>query len=283
MKLRSPIAVSVLGCADDPHFAATVQWLAANLACRFLPDASAALEDRDDSVEPALVVLLQSRPGEFTDAALSELRGRWPLARFVAIAGSWCEGEPRCGFVAGGVYRIPWHASLFRLQSELSPLLDTAPTPSAGLFGLPPTATSDERLLAKSRFRAESPAVLAVAALRESIAEPMVDALAAAGHTAVYWPLFGGVLIRGIDAVIWDTFGCDQRLEELRASLPAESIARPLVALADFPRPEDLESLSLLGVDRVLGKPLLIADLLACLDDLLAAGSVERLRKLAVA
>jgi hypothetical protein len=283
MKLHATIAALVLGRADDSHFAATVQWLAANLSCRFVPSAPTILADGNEDFEPALVVLLQSRPGEFTDRELTALRGRWPIARFVAIAASWCEGEPRRGFAIGGVYRIPWHAALFRLRAELSPILESVQAPGVGLFGLPATATSDERLLANSRPVASAPAVVAVAAMRASIAEPLIDALGAAGHAAVYWPLDSVTLVRGIDAVVWDTFGCEQGLETVCNALPADSRSRPLIALADFPRPQDIETLHALGVDRVLGKPLLVADLLTCLDELLAAGRVTQLRKAAVA
>jgi hypothetical protein len=283
MQLQATIAALVLGRADDSHFAATVQWLAANLSCRFVPNAPTALADGNRDFEPAIVVLLQSRPGEFTDAELSALRGRWPIARFVAIAASWCEGEPRSGVAIGGVYRIPWHAALFRLRAELSPILNSMQAPGVGLFGLPATATSDERLIANSQPVANAPAVIAVAATRANIAEPIIDALGEAGHSTVYWPLSVGTLVRGIDAVIWDTFGCEGRLDVVRKSLPSDSRTRPLIALADFPRPQDMETLHALGVDRVLGKPLLVADLLACLDELLAAGRITQLRKAAVA
>ncbi len=289
---RRNISAIALGNAADVHFRAAVDWLAGNVACRFFADAKSAIAKSALAVpgvrdEPSLVVLLQSRPGQFTDAEIKALRFRWPVARFVSVAGSWCEGEPRSGFAAAGVYRIAWHAAADRLAAEIG---EPIARPGGvgrpicrGLFDLPATATIDERLLVNSTPRAASPAVLAVAARRSSWAEPWVDALAAAGHAAVFWPLDGGALVRGIDAVVWDTFGCEGRLAEFRHALPNESADTPIVAVADFPRPQDLEQMATLGVRRVLGKPLMIADLLTCLNDALHAARASQDTRIAVA
>jgi hypothetical protein len=280
MRLHRPISAIVLGNHRDVHFRGAIDWLVGNVACRFFDDATAAMSATDELGEPSLVVLLQSRPGEFTETELAALRRRWPLARFVAVAGSWCEGEPRSGFATAGVYRIGSQAAVERLAIEIgeSPTgrAGLAPTNVRGLFDLPATATADERLLANARPMAATPAVVAVAARRLSWAEPLVDALAAAGHAAVYWPLDGGALARGIDATVWDTFGCDRHLEDDRRALATASGDAPLVAVADFPRPQDVARLAALGVRRVFGKPLLVADLLACLDALVASRVVAR-------
>lgn len=284
MKLRLAIAALVLGNRRDSHFAAVGDWLEANLPCRFLADAAAGTVAECGDVEPALVVLLQSRPGQFMEAEIAALRRRWPLARFVAVFSSWCEGEPRSGKILGGVYRVAWHVARERLAADLGALVGNGRSAAhVGPFELPATATADERLLANARPVAARPAVVAVAAVRASVAEPLVDALSAAGHAVVYWPLAGGSLVRGIDAVVWDTFGCDARLAELRDRLPSVRGDGPVVALADFPRPQDVARLAELGVDRVLGKPLLVADLLTCLDELAAPAARVRDRSGAVA
>lgn len=284
MKLRLAITALVLGNRHDPHFVAVGDWLEANLPCRFMPDDSAIAAEACGDIEPALVTLLQSRPGQFMETEIAALRRRWPLARFVAVFASWCEGEPRSGRVLGGVYRVPWHVARERLAAELSTFVGSDRSATyAGLFELPPTATADERLLANSYPVAARPVAVAVAAIRSSVAEPLVVALAAAGHSAVYWPLADGALVRGIDAVVWDTFGCDTRLARLRDCLPTVRGDGPVIALADFPRPQDVARLVELGVDRVLGKPLLVADLLTCLDEFAAPAAAIPDRSSAVA
>lgn len=281
----------VLGDTCDAHFEATAQWLARHLACRFHADAAAALAAPRDGAtgdgEPSLLVLLQSRPGEFTENELTALRSRWPLARIVSIAASWCEGEPRSGHAAAGVYRIAWQTAVERLDAEIHGSCrgsaNLANQANGGLFELPATATVDERLLANARVVANAPGVVAVAARRPSWAEPIVDALATAGHAALFWPLDRPALVRGVDAVVWDTFGCDRDLAGYRGKLPVATAETPVVAVADFPRPHDVALLAELRVRGVLRKPYLVSDLLRCLDDVLAKQAPAAMRWPAVA
>ena len=44
---------------------------------------------------PELIVLVQSRPGEFSAAEIDDLRRLAPLARVRRLLGTWCEGEAR--------------------------------------------------------------------------------------------------------------------------------------------------------------------------------------------
>jgi hypothetical protein len=258
MELRLTRSALVIGDASDAHFRECAAWVDEHFGCRFATDLPAVLDasEDDDSArdEPAVVVLLQSRPGEFLEAEINLLRRRWPLTRLVGVFGSWAEGEPRSGPAASGVYRIAWHAAVERLSQELL---------GGRLFDLPVTATADERLLANPRPMSAQSRVVAVAARRASWAEPLVDAIGAAGNAALYWPLDRKAFARGIDAVIWDVCGCEAELPRYRALLPAPASGLPVVAVMDFPRPQDVAELAKLGVPRVLGKPLLIADLLA--------------------
>ncbi len=66
--------------------------------------AIAAISSSHDMI-PHAVVLAQARPGQFTDSAIDRLRGLAPLARWIAILGSWCEGESRSGHPLPGMTR----------------------------------------------------------------------------------------------------------------------------------------------------------------------------------
>ena len=67
-------------------------------------------------------------------------------------------------------------------------------------------------------------------------------------------------------------------LEDLQASVPIESLATlcnawpgsQRIALPSFPRRSEVEQLRQAGFHHVLGKPLLIADLIGCLPALWA-------------
>ena len=69
--------------------------------------AEAALQRLE--VRPELIVIAQSYPGEFTAAQVDRLRRHAPLARVVALLGSWCEGELRTGRPWPGAIRLYRH------------------------------------------------------------------------------------------------------------------------------------------------------------------------------
>jgi hypothetical protein len=273
MELRLIRSATVIGDAGNAHFRSCAAWLDEHLACRFSAEVRAALELPEED-EPAVIALLQSRPGQFSEVEIDLLRRRWPLARIVGVFGSWAEGEPRNGPAAPGVYRVAWHAAVERLSQEFR---------GGRLLDLPATATADERLLANSRPMSAQSRAIAVAALRPSWAEPLVDAIAAAGNAAIYWPLDGKTLARGIDAVVWDVFGCERDLPRFRGLLPGAASDAPVAAVMDFVRPQDVAALAELGVTRVLGKPLLMADLLSCLHAFCASRAGAALPRVAVA
>ena len=67
---------------------------------------------------PHGIVLAQAYPGQFSPVAIDRLRNLAPLARLIAILGSWCEGEPRSGHPLPGVIRIYWHQAAERIRRE---------------------------------------------------------------------------------------------------------------------------------------------------------------------
>jgi hypothetical protein len=245
----------------DWHFQSALEVLDLQASCQFAAkcDSYPASQVAD---EPALVVLLQSHPGEFSQPTVDELRRRWPLARIVAIAGSWCEGEPRTGGMLAGVYRMTWEIAAARLNVELPEL-----AAGRGAFALPPTATAEEFTTTAPPRSFEQRLVVAVAARRISTAEPMIDALHAAGACTIFYSLADPPVVRGVDAVLWDVAGCEQAVDAFRAKLPRD--ARLIVAVCDFPRPQDLQRFDRLGVSSVLGRPLQLDDLLGSIENAL--------------
>ena len=58
---------------------------------------------------PDLIVLAQTRPGQFSADEVDRLRRATPSARLSGLLGSWCEGEARSGTPWPGVMRTYWH------------------------------------------------------------------------------------------------------------------------------------------------------------------------------
>lgn len=207
-----------------------------------------------------LIVLCQSRPGQFTQEQVERLHARAPLARLLAILGSWCEGEQRSGRPWHGVERVYWYDAVGRLRNLLN--RDSHSPPSRTLAPAEQIEHSARRWPS-----ADAGATATIFALRRQDYEPLADVCRVLGLTPRWDPNWQGqgaaptLLLVAID--------------DLQASVSIESLA-PLarawpgsqrIALLNFPRCNEVQQLQQAGFHHVLGKPLLVADLLHCLSD----------------
>jgi len=99
-----------------------------------------------ESLTPDLIVLVQSYPGEFAERQIDDIRRHAPLARLVAVLGTWCEGEMRSGTPWSGAVRIYWHQWTAHCHLEMERLR----AGRESLWSLPPTACDEERCLANA-------------------------------------------------------------------------------------------------------------------------------------
>ncbi|WP_425614473.1 hypothetical protein NA78x_004342 [Anatilimnocola sp. NA78] len=72
------------------------------------------------SHEPAAIVWLQSRSGEFSQPEVEALREAIPQAKLFAITGVFSEGEKRSGKPLAGVTLIPWHHEPRKLRTLIT-------------------------------------------------------------------------------------------------------------------------------------------------------------------
>ena len=214
-----------------------------------------AKDSRPRSTDPDLILLVASRPGRFSAAEVESLHRRAPLARLIALLGSWCEGEVRSGHPWPGVTRIYAHQWQARLPRELE-------------TWQPRTATEIDRLM-NSRLATKAQRQLnGIAAAQRT----MFDALAAAcrsfGKEAVWLLPHLPPTVQCVDAVIYDaTLDLTDELAHLR-KLREQLHSPPTLLLLDFPRQSDLLAAMQAGVASVLAKPYLIADLAAEIERL---------------
>ena len=138
-----PIKVLFIGRDSHPDFQIAIRWLSrkADLQCvtNVLSAKQYLLRSPRDT---ELVILGQSRPGQFSNESVNELRGIAPLCRWVSILGSWCEGEMRSGTPWNGVVRSYWHHWPARFARDWDSW-DSGTCPS---WGQPTTVSPDERL-----------------------------------------------------------------------------------------------------------------------------------------
>jgi DNA-binding NarL/FixJ family response regulator len=222
------------------------------------------------SGEPAvdLIVIAQSHPGEFSAEAVDRLRGLAPLARIVALLGSWCEGETRTGRPWPGVIRVYWHQWPARAGQELERLRSGV----RSSWALPSTASEEERLLAF----ADEPwpkreGLIAIVSRGFESQDWLAAACRRIGCQTV-WLCPPALSVPGqVAAILFDA--TDAKGEELRQlqSLADSNPPTPILVLMDFPRAEDRDRVLAAGARAVLSKPLLVEDLLWHLDQVFPA------------
>jgi hypothetical protein len=213
---------------------------------------------------PELVVLAQSRPGAIAARRVEALRRRAPLAGFVALVGSWCEGEARTGRPWPGALRLYWYEfpGWWRRQLTLRDAgfcPDWARPINAGFQNSAVTVGTGE--LGNSR---SPPGVIIVRTPHRDTA----DALASVFHRSRYatvWepPGRSSPIVRGATVGIWDggQLRDDEAVELAAFCRRMAKGGAPVVALSDFPRRDCVQRAMEAGAGIVLGKPWLNADL----------------------
>lgn len=253
------VRVLLVGPTSRREFAEARQVLERLSRVVAVPDIDAAVARlASDQFVPELIVLAQAFPGQYSAQAVQRLWQRAPLARLVALLGSWCEGEQRSGRPWPAGPRVFWHQWSPRCEQELAYLAEG----SLGCWGLPPTASQEERLLAVAAEPMPARSGLVVIC---SDCFEMQDWLSVACSRAGYSTV--GVRpgqcprLQGVKAALFDADdGQTDSPETLRRLVAAVSPA-PVLALVGFPRVEDRDRLLAAGAAAVLSKPLLLEDL----------------------
>lgn len=214
---------------------------------------------------PDVVILAQSWPGQYAESGLDRLKRLLPVARFFALVGSWCEGEPRTGTPWPGAVRVYWYDWVSRWQLEKARLLAGA----CPVWGLPETATADERLLWSMAVPAAAGAGLILIHTRSQATATALEAACrdqgyeaerfAAGPSGAAWA--GPSRLPRPVAAIWDGSQC-QPSEAAELACFRTAVPRvPIVALLDFPRQEGRARALQAGAAQVVSKPYLLHDL----------------------
>ena len=213
---------------------------------------------------PELVVVAESRGGQFSHAALAALRRQAPLVRVWRLLGSWCEGEARSGRPPAATVSTYWHLWRARLGREI----ETVRRGRLPSWALPLTATGDERILAQSdeSIGLNRGGTIAICASSAPAAAALDDLCRAVGYQTLLISDDGRFHIAGVSAVLWDT--TDRRLNDAAyvEELVGRATGAPVLAIVGFPRADDVELACRSGIAAVISKPFLAGDLLWHLD-----------------
>lgn len=217
-------------------------------------------------IEPDVIVVAQSYPGEFSHRAIDRLRRAAPLSRVLGLLGSWCEGEFRSGEPWPAVVRIYWHQWPPRCNQQFARMLRG----ECCEWGLPVTATEEERLLLGTEEPAARREGLIAIHTRPYEMEDWLSAvLGGRGYSTVWLRPQRPAHVEGARAAVFDGSDCrEAELEEL-SHLAATLAPAPVVALLDFPRIEQHDRAIAAGAAAVVSKPLYLGDLFWELDRVL--------------
>jgi len=263
----------LIGDFDAAEFSPAVEWLRERATCTSFGDprdAIARCAPRGASLglsahEPAAVVFCAARPGSISHAQVDALSRAFPLARLMALVGSWCAGEVRSGRPWPGVPRIDWH----RWQTRLPELMDEidGATPVR-----PPRTMTEVDVLLSSQAQARPPKVAARVAIitdRRVDFESLCNALSLTTNHC-QWLLPDNITPPSpVDVLLVDATAnlgaADEDLNRVRSSLGP----LPALVLGHFPRPDEHRDLLAMPRTAFLAKPYLQRDLLLSLAALL--------------
>jgi hypothetical protein len=212
--------------------------------------------------QPDLIVIAQTRPGQIHARQVHSLRRLAPLARCVAVLGSWCEGEARTGNPWPGMPRLYWHQWPIAALRELRRLADERES----WWQLPHTAAADERFLVMRGDECEPQhGLVAICARDWESTEALADLCAAAGYQSVWYRRDKPPRTQGTCAVVWDGDALDRFAEEELCRTRRVFERVPFIVLLNYPRTTDVRHALDCGATCALSKPICVEDLLAAL------------------
>jgi len=254
--------VLLVGDVHHPEFSRMCQWLAAVSEVEMLRRS----DEIADPMHVDTIVFFQSRPGQFAQATIERLHRAFPFADLLAVLGSWCEGETRSGRPWHGVERTFWYEAKPRLETMLRQPRRPMTTRTETM------AERVERRTLCPREPSSRGMALVVARTRNAF-EPLADACVLYGFTPRWHRR--GPIAPDPQIILWDADDlADHSWLERLTQLGGTPSQAHLVALLNFPRREEAARLIALGCRTVLGKPVLLPDLFACLGP--AAATVPR-------
>jgi hypothetical protein len=253
--------VVFVGDPRRPEFREAADWLACRCQLHCVATVrSAVLSVERRGAPPDLVVIAQSHPGQFPLADVEALRRVAPLTRVIALCGPWCEGEVRTGHPWPGITRLYWHQFVNRMEAAWADSFER------DAWAVPATSTEVERMLALAPTAANRrPVLVAIAAATWTTYDGLASVCTQAGHATIWFPPRQRPFARNIAFGLWD----DSLGEAESCHVFTQAIApAPVLAVLNFPRPEDHRRFRRAGVDNVLAKPFLAGDLLGELSRL---------------
>ena len=223
------LQIMFVGDPQQIEFHEPVKWLQRRIA-KFARNVCDAIDQIDAGDCPTIILLAMSWSGCFSPAEVDSLRRAAPLARIVALLGSWLEGESRTGRPLLGMPRVHWH-QWSRLASEIEKL-DRL---ERSVFSAPVTARDDERWSNPAELSASPRKVGIIARARES-ALALADICSQNAWNCQWIRDPSQIAPAEIDLILFDSRAGREDEFELISNLKSINSAIPIVVLQGFLR-----------------------------------------------
>lgn len=242
------LEVLVLGDLDAAEFSQLLPIMSEFREVRWHPE-----EVAQTMVPFDLVLLCASRPGQFSEEEVEQIRQRHPLARLIRLHGPWCYGEGRTWPPAAAIERVAWYEVPYRLRSIL---------PSATKSRMPVTSSPQEQALASvdSIPRNTPHGEIGIITYQAEDFEPMAAACRSIGLSAT-WAQPGQAIHPKWTGIVAVLPGSDRpELSAIGKSLKLAGEIPKLLCVGS-PTWTDWQAGHFLGFTALLGQPFLLADL----------------------
>ncbi len=256
------ISVLLTGEYWHPEFQGLLSTADLSLTFRSL---SAVYRNRKESDRFDLVVVGQSRPGQFEASQLEPLVNQYVNTPVIVLCGSWCEGESRSGTPVSGLLRIYWH----QWQGRFDTFLHALTSDRISSWHLPKIAVDIDRIKMECMLKTGTGTLSVGVSSRTMDGFDMLRD--SCPELNFYWierqdrqdvnPNHFGVVCVEADTLTETT---ERRIETIQEQLAYT----PIVLTLNFPRRQEFARAAQLGVARVLSKPFQVSDLRIALRQL---------------
>ncbi|MDB4766721.1 hypothetical protein OAG71_03430 [bacterium] len=222
-----------------------------------------------DTQRFSLIVIAQSRSGQFDQAEIDAIVSENPITPVVMLLGSWCEGERRSDTPVEGVKRVFWHQWQGRFQS----FCDQLRNEGISIWHSPATL-SDADCVSEQRVGLDQSHVIGVSALNEQTYESLAQGITAIGGKPKWVERVSWVnLAASVSAICIDADSFSPTLEKRISWAQSQVEHVPLIVMMNFPRRQEIEALQRAGVVRVVSKPFELADLQSAIESVIEIDS----------
>ncbi len=223
---------------------------------------SSTIDVENDDRDFDLVVVAQSRRGQFEIPTIEKLLAKYVNTPVVSLCGSWCEGETRSGSPIAGLVRIYWHQWLGQIDNFVAQINEQ----QIATWQLPKIATIPDRV--QHQTKPDIPIVdrsvrVGVSTFTQENFLTIQDALQVSGYQSQW--------IEGIDAndindsdfsaICVDgnslTVAFQNRIELLQNYFPHT----PIILILNFPRSSEFAMAREMGISEIVSKPFQLCDL----------------------